>query len=81
MSFGKVFLLMALIVLIGVPMVGYVWETINQLLALEFDVVRIGITIPVVVVLWIFLRFVAGRIRALPTGTGSGQAATKEPVR
>lgn len=75
MSFGKVFLLMALIVLIGVPMVGYVWETINQLLALEFDAVRVGITIPVLVVLWIFLRFVAGRIRTLQAGTDSGPAA------
>lgn len=74
MSFGKVFLLMALIVVIGVPMVGYVWETINQLLALQFDVVRVGITVPVVVVLWIFLRFVASRIRTLQPGTESGQA-------
>ncbi len=74
MSFGKIFLLMALIVLIGVPMVGYVWETINQLLSLEFDIVRIAITIPVVVVLWLFLRFVAGRIRTLQQKAESGGA-------
>ncbi len=62
MSLGKSMLLMALIVLIGLPMVAYVWETINELLLLKVNPVRIAITVPVFAVLVIFLRIVAKRL-------------------
>ena len=66
MSFGKIISLMALCVLVGVPLVAYLWETINQVLALQFDPLRLAITVPVIAVLWVFLRFVGNRIRTLP---------------
>ena len=36
-----------LFVLLGVPMVAYLWETLNQLLALRLDPRRLLISLPV----------------------------------
>ena len=64
MSSAKTFLLMALFVLVGLPMVAYLWETINELLALKVDLVRIGISIPVLALLIGFLAIVGRRVNA-----------------
>lgn len=64
MSFGKIILMMALSVLIGLPMVAYLWETINELLALHADPVRIGISVPLLAILVGFLVVVGRRINA-----------------
>ncbi len=47
LSFGKVLALMALYVLLGIPLVAYLWETINELLAFDVDPVRLLIAVPV----------------------------------
>ncbi len=77
MSFGRILLLMAVCVLIGVPLVGYIWETINQALALRFDTTRLALTIPAVVVFGLFLRFAAGQIRAIGAES-TGEGATPD---
>lgn len=62
-SMGKLVLLMGLLVLLGAPLLGYVWETINELLALEVDGTRVLITLPVFVVLVGVLMLVARTVR------------------
>ncbi len=47
LSFGKVLALMALYVLLGIPLVAYLWETINELLAFDVNPVRLLIAVPV----------------------------------
>ena len=55
---------MAVIVVIGLPMVAYLWETINELLALEFDPVRLAISVPLLAVFLGFLVVIGRRIVA-----------------
>ena len=64
MSSAKTFLLMTLFVLVGLPMVAYLWETINELLSLKVDPVRIGISIPVLALLIGLLAIVGRRVNA-----------------
>ena len=64
-SAGKSLGVMALYVIIGIPMVAYIWDVLNEILALEFRTVRILIAIPVVVVLLFYLRFVSRRLRIM----------------
>lgn len=46
-SFVGIILRMAVFVLLGFPLVGYLWETISELLALEVNGTRLLISIPV----------------------------------
>ena len=59
-SAGMLWLTMALFVLAGVPMVAYLWETLNELLALHVNISRLLISLPVLVlllgVLWLLAR-------------------------
>lgn len=50
LSFGKVLALMALCVLLGIPLVAYLWETLNEVLALEVDPSRLLIAVPVLLI-------------------------------
>lgn len=59
-SVGPVFLTLAATILIGVPLLAYVWETLNRVFAGHFDGRRIAITVPVGLVL-IGVLIVAGR--------------------
>jgi hypothetical protein len=49
-------LVLAVVVVLGIPMFGYVWETINRALSGEASVARLAITVPLVLglvaVLW-----------------------------
>jgi len=54
----------ALYVLLGTPLVAYVWETLNRLLAGHFDGVRLLITVPVAILLWVLLRAMAGSVHS-----------------
>ena len=60
---GKTFLMMALFVIIGVPLVAYLWELLNELLALKVDLIRLLIGVPVALVLYGFLKMLARRLR------------------
>lgn len=50
-STGAIIVQMALFVLVGIPLVAYMWETLNQVLALHFDALRLAIAVPVLAVL------------------------------
>ena len=63
MSFGKLMALMALFVVIGVPMVAFLWETVNLLLALHVDGTRLLIALPLLVVFIGFLVVLARTVR------------------
>ena len=62
-SVGKIIAMMALFVLAGVPLVAYLWETLNHLLALEADPVRLLIAVPVLLVLLGLLALMARLLR------------------
>jgi hypothetical protein len=64
-SAGKSLGVMALYVIIGIPMVAYIWDVLNELLALEFPTGRVLIAIPVAVLLVFYLRFVSRRLRIM----------------
>ena len=54
---------MALIVVIGAPMVWYLWEVLTQILSWELEVGTLLIAIPVLLVFLAFLWFVSRTIR------------------
>ena len=60
---GKSLALMALIVIVGFPMVAYLWETLNDVLALKFEPTRLLITAPVLLVFIGFLILVARHLQ------------------
>ena len=70
MSFGKTIVLMGVFVLIGMPMVAYLWETINQLLALHVDPTRLVISLPLLAVFVGFLVFVSRQSAGWSTENG-----------
>lgn len=44
---------------IGFPMIGYLWETLNEVMAGEFDARRIVISVPILLVFAAFVWVVA----------------------
>jgi hypothetical protein len=62
-STGEVIGLMALFVLLGLPLVGYLWETINQLLSLKIGTTRALISIPVLLLFIGLMMLVARRVQ------------------
>ena len=44
---GRIFPWLALFVLLGMPLVAYLWETLHQILALHVDITRLLISVPV----------------------------------
>lgn len=48
---ARLLLPMALFVIVGTPLVAYVWETLNLLVAAQADVARLLITLPVAALL------------------------------
>ena len=57
--------LMALYVIAGMPLVAYLWETLNDVLALRFEPIRLLIAVPVVLLLVLLLRLLSRRLRRL----------------
>ncbi len=62
-SFGKIIGTMILGVLLGIPLVGYLWETVHQVLALHVEPRRLLISVPVILAFALLLRVVAKRLR------------------
>ena len=44
---GKIFPWLALFVVLGMPLVAYLWETLHQLLAWHFEPTRLLLSIPI----------------------------------
>lgn len=63
MSLFKLLGGMALLVVVGAPMVWYLWEVLTQLLAGVFDARSMLIAVPVLVVFLAFLRFVSRTVQ------------------
>ncbi len=59
LSVMRVMLQMGLVVLLGMPVVAYLWETLNQLMALHVNPTRLLISLPLLVVFIVWLRWVA----------------------
>jgi hypothetical protein len=52
-------------VLVGVPFVAYLWQTLNALLAGIVEPVRLMISVPVAIVFLFLLRYIARGIERL----------------
>lgn len=81
----RVFLALAAIILSGIPLLAYIWGTLNELLAGHVDGRRILITLPLGLAL-VAVLFVAGRLltrvtaTAAPPAPGTSREPTPEPV-
>jgi len=51
-----------LIVLVGTPLVGYLWYTLNDVFAGEFRPIQVLMAIPVAILLYGWLRFMGRRV-------------------
>lgn len=67
-SMGKLMALMALFVIAGVPLVAYLWETLNELMALQARPVRLLIAVPVLLVFAGLLKLLADNVRRWEAG-------------
>jgi hypothetical protein len=56
---GKLIGLIALFTVLGIPLLAFLWETLNRLMAGHFDLVRIGLSVPILVLFAVLLRFMA----------------------
>jgi hypothetical protein len=48
----------ALLALLGTPLVAFIWETLNRVMAGWFDPVRIALSVPALIILYYVLRYV-----------------------
>jgi len=51
-------------VILGTPLVGYLWYTLNDVLAGVFQPIRILIAVPVAILFYLLLRLMASRVNA-----------------
>ncbi|GEM_PF-2008987 len=69
----KTFVLIAVFAAVGTPMVAYLWETLNQLMALHVDPVRLALSVPVLIVFIGLLILLARAVRRYaPTADSPG---------
>ncbi len=59
MSTARAVIQMGIVVLLGMPVVAYLWETLNQLLSLHVNLTRLLISLPLLVVFVVWLRWLA----------------------
>lgn len=59
LTFGRLLGAIAIFVIVGTPMVAYLWETLNKALAGYFDSIRILIAVPVLALFVIMTRYIA----------------------
>jgi hypothetical protein len=59
MTARKRVLPITLFVLVGVPLVAYLWETLNRLFAGQFEPLRLGIALVAAVAFFLLLKFLA----------------------
>lgn len=55
----KLFGWIVLFVVVGTPMVAFLWETLNRTLAGNFDALRVAISVPVLALLYALLILLA----------------------
>jgi hypothetical protein len=64
-SFARLLAVIALFAIAGTPLVAYLWETLNELLAFQFDPQRMLIAAPVLLVFLGLLLLLARVIRRM----------------
>ena len=77
----RVFLALAAIILAGIPLLAYIWGTLNELLAGHVDGRRILLSLPLGLAL-LALLFVAGRVLSrltAPAGAVPPAPGAREP--
>lgn len=74
----RVFVGLAAIIVTGIPLLAYIWGTLNELLAGHVDGRRLAITAPVGLALVALLVF-AGRVLGRLTTPPPGAIAPREP--
>lgn len=57
-----------LLVVLGVPLVAYLWETLNRLFSGVVDPVRLLVSLPVALVFVLLLRYIARSIERWHAG-------------
>jgi hypothetical protein len=62
---GRILLMLVALLLAGIPLVGYLWETLNAVLALHFEPRRLLISVPVLLALMMILLLVARTVQRL----------------
>jgi hypothetical protein len=62
-SMGRFVLRMGVYVLLGIPLVGFLWQTLNEVLELHFDPIRLFTAIPVLGALFVLLTLLNWSIR------------------
>lgn len=65
MSLGRVLAVVAVFALVGTPMVAFLWETLNELMALQVQWWRIAVSIPLLGLLLLWLRVLARTLHRL----------------
>lgn len=58
----------ALFVLLGTPLVGYLWEALNNLLAGHIRPMQLLLAVPAAVLFYLLLRFMGRTVRAWDRG-------------
>lgn len=64
LSTSRLVLGIGFFVLVGTPLVGFLWYTLNEFLEGEFHLWLILTAVPTAILLYVFLRFMARRVSA-----------------
>lgn len=61
-SLSAVILRVAVLSLLGIPLLAYIWETLNKVVAGDFSSVRLVVAIPVLLAFLLLLRVLAREV-------------------
>ena len=70
--------MMAAFVIVGVPLVAYLWETLNQFLALNVDTIRLLVAIPVALLIGVVFKILIRTIQKVDSQVGDSPMETDE---
>lgn len=75
MSTSKLAVSLFLITIVGTPLAGYLWETLNQLLSGTVAIPRLLISLPAAIVLGLLLWFLARAIEGWAVAEHEGKGS------
>ena len=74
-------MLVAVVAILGTPLIAYLWETTNVLLSGEVRPLQLGIAVVLLPVFIVLLRVLAKRIHAVEGAREQQPGALREPPR
>ena len=77
-GFSRSMAMMAAFVIVGVPLVAYLWETLNQFLALNVDTIRLLVAIPVALLIGVVFKILIRTIQKVDSQVGDSPMETDE---